>query len=77
MKVDKEWIVIGRRFCEAARAEVELMEQRVYPRTDLMPDGAYQVAQRRCSYAIDCNLDDIPCRWAFTNLLNDPFEVAD
>lgn len=73
----EQWHVIAKRWCEAAQAEVELMEQRVYPTTELMPDGAYQVAQRRCTYAIDCNLGDVKCRWAFTNPLNDPFEVAD
>jgi hypothetical protein len=71
-----EWVIIGRRWCDAAQADVELLEQRVYPMSDLMPEGAYQVVQRRCSYEFACNGQDVPCRWAFTNQLNDPFEVA-
>lgn len=71
-----EWVVIGRRWCEAAQAEVELLEQRVYPLTDLIPGEGYRVVQRRCSYEFACNGQDVPCRWAFTNPLNDPFSVA-
>ncbi len=70
-----EWHVLSERWCDAAQSEAKLMELRVYPPSDMMPDGTYLVAQRRCTLDVQCNCSDISCRWAFTNELNDPFEL--
>lgn len=66
--------VLERIWCDRARQDAELLEERVYP-DDRMPDVAlsYQVRARVCSLGMECNLAGYPCKWAGTNPDHNPF----
>jgi hypothetical protein len=52
------------------------LERRVYP-AEILPDTVgYRVTARRCDCDVACNLQDFPCRWAFTRPELDPFGLA-
>jgi hypothetical protein len=54
----------------------ELREERLMP-ADVLPDlSPPRLVARRCSLAVDCNVAEIPCSWAFTNPDFDPFNVT-
>ena len=60
-------------FCQRIGKEVTLEVELVYP-PELMPNQNPRVVARRCSYGIDCNLDERgSCVWAGTNPVIDPF----
>ncbi|HCB50000.1 MAG TPA: hypothetical protein DEP47_10850 [Chloroflexi bacterium] len=68
------WVTTSSRWCEMVQAEAELMESRVYP-AEVIPDfPRYQIAARKCSYGTACNLAGFPCKWAYNETGNDPFE---
>ena len=66
-------VLVEKGTCDYLSGQAELIEERVYP-ADTVPDlVGYQVISRRCIRAIECNLANVPCRWAFLNPYNDPF----
>jgi hypothetical protein len=62
-------------FCERAQEEVVLSEQRVFPQGLLRQGLEYRVQARRCSHALQCNLNGLACRWAFTNPEVEPLTI--
>jgi hypothetical protein len=71
-----KWITTRTIWCEIAGYEVELQERRIYP-ADALPYGIdYQVAGRRCSADVRCNLAGFPCKWAYTNPTLDRTELT-
>lgn len=71
-----EWVIVNRKWCERAGADVVLMEQRVYP-SEIIPNiSGHRVMARKCSCAMECNLAEIPCKWSFTRPVYDPFNIA-
>jgi hypothetical protein len=67
------WVTLSTKWCDRAKAEAYMMESRVYP-AEIMPDfPGYQVTARKCSLGITCNLAGFPCKWAYTELGDDPF----
>jgi hypothetical protein len=70
------WFVVKTAWCERAGREARLLERRVYP-AEILPDTVgYRVTARRCDCDVACNLQDFPCRWAFTRPELDPFGLA-
>lgn len=70
------WVVVKQGRCERAGQEARLLERRVYP-AEILPDTVgYRVTARRCDCDVACNLQDFPCRWAFTRPELDPFGLA-
>lgn len=65
----------GSKWCDLIQQEMDFIEERVYP-ADVLPDNVgFQVRGCRCSLAVDCNLADVPCKWAFTNPATDQYFV--
>ena len=62
--------------CERIGGSASLIEERVYLSDSLAANGmpGYQVLDRSCSYAIECNLAGCACRWSYINPDWDPFE---
>jgi hypothetical protein len=69
----EKWVVVGKRWCEYRDAEAELLERRVFPSGVLRFYQPPRVVEQRCNCAIECNMAGYPCKWAFTNPDNDPF----
>ncbi len=70
------WVTTSTRWCEKMHAEAGLMERRVYP-ADFMPDfPSYRITARKCSLGTACNLAGFPCKWAYNELGDDPFEPS-
>lgn len=71
-----EWVVIRKLWCERAHREAQLLEQRVYPAEILPETVGYRVLAHKCESAIECNLREFPCRWAYTRPEHDPFALT-
>jgi len=70
------WFTVKTTWCERAGRHARLLEQRVYP-AEILPDTlGYRVRARKCECAIDCNLSEFPCRWAYIRPEHDPFASA-
>jgi len=70
------WFIVKTTWCERAGRHARLLEQRVYP-AEILPDMlGYRVLARKCECAIECNLREFPCRWAYTRPEHDPFALA-
>jgi hypothetical protein len=70
------WVTTNTRWCDKMNAEASMMERRVYP-AEIMPDfPAYQVTARKCTLGISCNIAGYPCKWAYSNIGDDPFEPS-
>jgi hypothetical protein len=74
MAVEK-WVVVKSKHCDLIDRDVELRELRVYPTVDFLDaqGNEERVLITVCSAAVDCNLADIPCQWAFNSPGNDRF----
>jgi hypothetical protein len=68
------WEVVGKTWCDRVKAEVELLEQRIYP-GEVVPDpqAPFQVRARKCTCGLECNLAGFACQYSFTNPNYDPF----
>lgn len=70
------WVTTSTQWCDKMQAKAELMERRVYPAT-FMPDfPGHHVTARKCSLGIACNLASFSCKWAYTELGDDPFKLS-
>jgi hypothetical protein len=69
------WEKVDTLWCDHMQQPAELLEERVYP-GEPMPDVGqpHQVKARKCSLAVQCNLAEYACRWAYTNPSLDPFD---
>jgi hypothetical protein len=73
MMAEERWITVAKRMCEFREQEAELMERRVFPSGILRYYQAPRVLERKCNWAIECNMAGYPCRWSYVNPHNDPF----
>jgi hypothetical protein len=74
MAVEK-WVVVDSKHCDLIDLDVELKELHVYPTSDFLNTlgNEERVLACACTAAIDCNLANIPCQWAFNSPGNDRF----
>ncbi len=72
---NEEWVVIDSKHCDLIDLDVELRERRVYPTVDFLNTvgNEKRVLACTCSAAIECNMANIPCQWAFISPGNDRF----
>jgi len=72
----ERWVEISAKYCHMIQQNVTLRARRVYP-VDFLPDmEPHRTLACACSAALDCNLADIPCKWAFTNPDSDQFVLS-
>ena len=68
------WVTTSTRWCDLMKAEAHLMEHRVFP-AEIMPDFPnYRINARKCSLGTACNLAGFPCKWAYKEQSDDPYE---
>lgn len=73
----QEWVAVTREYCDRVEQDVDLLELRIYA-ADVLPDTQpYQVAARKCSVDVTCNMAGFPCKWAYTNPEVDPFVLRE
>lgn len=70
---EERWITVGKRWCEFRNEEAELLERRAFPSGILRFYQAPRVLERKCSFAIECNMAGYPCKWSYINPDYDPF----
>lgn len=70
------WVTTSTRWCDMMNGEASMMEKRVYP-AEIMPDfPAYRVTAKKCTLGMTCNVAGYPCKWAYTDFGDDPFELS-
>ena len=69
------WIRTQTFHCPHLDAEAHIYERRVYPNDPIPSLQGPRILARRCSLAIECNLAEVPCRYAFTNPDLDPLNL--
>lgn len=65
----EQWVTIGTKFCKLINMDAEMRELRLYP-SDEMPDtlgAGYIVKARECTAGVACNMEGVPCEWAYNN----------
>jgi hypothetical protein len=69
----RAWHPVKVCYCHHVDEEVSLEAEAVYP-AEWLPDGPPRLLARRCSHAIQCNLEGrSSCVWSGTNPVIDPF----
>jgi len=69
----RKWQSIKTCYCQHVKHEVDLEADIVFP-ASWLPEQKPRILAHRCSYALECNLDDrSSCIWSGTNPMIDPF----